>query len=69
MIVDMFGKQIEVGHTVVYPTRPGGKGPLQLGSGKVASISSFDLQVRPDPEHPSKIVSINRTDRVAIVQP
>ena len=72
-LLDKFGKPIEVGSKVVYPTRPGGKGPLQLGYGtvKCASYSdgSIDVDTGTDQGESSRVVVIKRTDRVAVVHP
>lgn len=68
-MVDKFGKVISQGNWIVYPTRPGGKGPLQLGFGKVTSYdaSSLTLDTGTDQGESARKVKIRATDRVAVV--
>ena len=68
-MVDKFGKIISHGDMVVYPTRPGGKGPLQLGFGKVTQFDGWNLILDTGSvqgEAARKVV-IKQTDRVAVV--
>jgi len=68
-MIDKFGKIISQGDMVVYPTRPGGKGPLQLGFGKVTAIHDFVLVLDTGSvqgEVARKVV-IKQTERVALV--
>lgn len=68
---DRFGKVLELGHKVVYPTRPGGQGPLQLGFGEIVGLhdglGEIDIEIGTIQGEPSRVVAIKRTDRVAIV--
>jgi hypothetical protein len=67
-LLDAYGNNITVGADIVYPSRPGGKGPLQLGLGKVTSIDwrKPELDVLVDAAR-NRHVYIQRTDRVAVV--
>ena len=69
-LIDALGKNITVGAKIVYPSRPGGKGPLQLGSGVVSAIDwqkgELDVKVEYLGEKVHHVF-INRTDRVAVV--
>jgi len=66
VIKDRLGRTIVAGNTIVYPTRPGGKGPLQLGTAIVKSVNTHTgtLTVFNDSE---RLATIDRTDRVAVI--
>lgn len=64
-MLDKFGTLILVGDLVVYPTRPGGKGPLELGDGKVTSIEESLGELTLD-TGAKRLIAIKRPDRVAV---
>lgn len=67
MFIDKLGKEILKGHTVVYPARPGGKGPLQLVKAKVEDVEPALGEITVVPEGDTKPLRITRYDRVAVV--
>jgi len=67
MILDKLGKEIVKGQTVVYPARPGGKGPLQLVKATVHDVVHSLNEVDVVVEGSDRVIAIARTDRLAIV--
>jgi len=67
ILKDKFGIEIKSGHKVVYPARPGGKGPLQLIAAQVEDVYDVLGEVMVIPEGSERVLVIKRTDRLAVV--
>jgi len=67
VLTDKFGVVIIGGQRVVYPARPGGKGPLQLIAAIVEDVYDVVGEVTVIPEGSDKVLAIKRTDRLAVV--
>jgi hypothetical protein len=67
MLKDKFGVEIKAGHKVVYPARPGGKGPLQLIAAVVEDVYDPLGEVTVIPEGSEKVLAIKRVERLAVI--
>lgn len=67
MYVDKFGKEIKEGSKIVYPARPGGKGPLQLIAATVTGVEYGLGELTVQPEFGNRPVRIKEYYRVAVI--
>lgn len=64
---DTFKREILPGALVVYPARPGGRGPLVLEAAHVDSLDHALGEITVIPVDGNRPVRISRWDRVAVV--
>lgn len=69
VLLDKFSKEFKPGQIVVYPSRPGGKGPLQLVAAFVDDVREALGQITVIPDGDEKVVVLRRLERVAVVDP